>query len=323
MQDIKASCPELVSIVIVNKNRELLLRKCLQSIFKQSYKNYEVIVIDNASTDNSVEMIKNNFPDVKIIVCNKNLFYCEGYNLGISEARGDYILCINNDVILDSNFLLHAIKGFSKHNKVGQVTGKIVNPVTGKIDSTGQFLSLSRRAIERGYRRKAKYNYPEGLVWGCPGSCVLYSRKMLEEIKLKDKEYFDSSYKVYLEDLDLNWRANRLGWKAYYIPEAIAYHYRGMTGWINSHRLGYLNLSSEFKVQFIRNRYATIIKNESWSSYFLHLPFILSYDFYLWFSLCMTSPRYIIKFWEDQYWIRKAIDRRKNIARKIREYKNG
>jgi GT2 family glycosyltransferase len=322
MQDTKARQQPFVSIIVVNKDKKELLQECLSSIFVQSYKNFEVIVVDNASRDGSVEMVKKEFPDVRLIVSDKNLYYCQGYNLGISEARGDYILCINNDVFLDPDFLSHAIKGFSKNCRVGQVGGKIINSITNKIDSGGQFLSLSRRAIERGYGKDIKYNWPEGFIWGCPGCCVLYSRKMLEEIKLNNREYFDSSYKAYLEDLDLNWRANRFGWKAYYMPEAIAYHKRGQTGWINSYPFGYLNLSPEFKIQFILNRYATLIKNETWIGYLLHFPFILSYDIYLWFFLFITSPRYIIKCWEKHRWFKQAMNKRKIIYQKIKECKN-
>ncbi len=323
MPDLKASSQELVSVIVVNRNHRELLKQCLESIHNQSYKNLEIIVVDNASSDGSVEMVKKNFPDVKIITSNRNLYFCEGYNLGISQANGKYILCLNNDVVLEPEFLFHSIKGFEINNRIGMVSGKIINPTTDTIDSTGQFLSWFRKAIERGYRKNSSNNWPRDYIWGCPGACVVYKKKMLEDIKLDKNEYFDSNYRAYLEDFDLNWRANRLGWRAYYIPEAIAYHYRGKTGWVNRYSFGYLNLPPEFKIQFIRNRYATILKNEKLTSFIIHLPFILVYDIYLWFFLFITDCRYIIKFLKDWNWIKQAITKRKVIVGKIKEYRNG
>lgn len=323
MSGLKASCQELVSVIVVNRNRRELLKQCLDSILNQSYKNLEVIVVDNASNDGSVEMVKEKFSDVKIIISNRNLYFCEGYNLGISQANGRYILCLNNDVVLDPDFLFHSIKGFQINNRIGMVSGKIINPITDTIDSTGQFLSWFRKAIERGYRKDKSKNWPQDYIWGCSGACVVYKKKMLEDVKSDKDEYFDSSYRAYLEDFDLNWRANKLGWRAYYIPKAIAYHYRGKTGWVNRYAFGYLNLPPEFKIQFIRNRYATILKNEKLTSFILHLPFILVYDIYLWFFLSITGCRYIIKFLKDWKWIKQAITKRKVIAGKIKEYRNG
>jgi GT2 family glycosyltransferase len=305
---------DLVSFVVVNRNRREFLRECLRSIFAQGYEK-EVIVVDNASTDGSVELVKDEFPQVKIIQNNVNYMSAKGYNQGIRASRGEYVFCLNNDVFLKENYLEKVLPKFRKDYKIGAVVGRLINPLKGSLDSTGQFLTPSRRAWERGYgRREAKFE--EGYIWGVPGACALYRRQMLEEIKIGDN-YFDESYKAYLEDLDLNWRMNKFGWKAYFVPEAIAYHYRGTTGWVRRGNWGYINLPSDLKVQYLKNRYSTLIKNDTLKEVLKHFPFILGYELYLWFFLISSGYSFVLEFFKDLNWVKEALNSRYLIQGKL------
>ncbi|MCM8765470.1 MAG: glycosyltransferase family 2 protein, partial [Candidatus Omnitrophica bacterium] len=218
----------LVSAVVVDWQGMLFLRDCLNSLLVQTYKNWEVILIENEPRDDFLKEIENSFPHTKIIVNRKNIFYSSAQNQGINAAEGEFILSLNNDVVLDKNFLAEAVKSMESDKKIGIVSGKLLSFDGKFLDSTGQFLGYTRRPIERGHRERdlGKFDKPE-FVFGACGACALYRKKMLEEIKIRDGEYFDAEYGLFYEDLDLNWRANRFGWRAYYNPKAIAYHLRG------------------------------------------------------------------------------------------------
>jgi len=308
---------KLVSVVIINRNKAGLLKKCLAAVFNQTYTDVEVILVDNASDDGSVEMACNDFPNVRIVQNASNMLVAKSYNQGIALSNGEYILCINNDVFLNKDYLEKALPKFGINSKIGSISGKILNPQTEKIDSTGQFLTLTRRAYERGYKQVDKNKFKECYIWGVTGACLLCKKEMLDDIKINN-EYFDEEYRAYLEDLDLNWRAHNAGWRSYFTPDAVAYHYRGSTGWRNRGRWGYLNLSNEFKFQLIKNRYATIVKNETLSGFIKHIPFIFLYDMYLWIFLLFKSPGFILKFIKDSGWIKKAAAKRIFIRENLR-----
>jgi GT2 family glycosyltransferase len=272
----------MVSVIIANYNRKNLLRDCLLFLKSQVYSPLEIIVVDNASCDDSQEMIKKEFPEVKLIQNKTPLFFAKAYNKGIKESNAEYILVINNDVTLDKNFIKNAIEGFKLNPKIGSVCGKILRREGKFIDSTGQFLSSTRRARERGYRKRdyGQYDY-DNYVFGAPGACALYKKEMLDDVR-DCHGYFDERFKAYLEDLDLNWRAYKKGWLCYYTHSAIAYHRRGSTGWLTKKfPLGFLNLSLRFKLLYYLNRYRTIVKNDSFAYFLGNSPLIFVYDCYL------------------------------------------
>ncbi len=302
---------ELISIVILNRNKKDVLKNCLDSVLAQTYVKKEIIVVDNASDDGSIQMLEKYSTRLKVIMNTKNNMVAEAYNQGIEIATGSLVLCMNNDVFLEKDYLHNAVLAFGIESRIGAVSGKILNQKTKKIDSTGQFLGWSRRAKERGYGKHDRNQYLKGYIWGVSGACLLMRREMLNEIKL-DNDYFDSKYLAYLEDLDLNWRANNYAWKSYYMPEAIAYHNRGTSGWEHSFKLGYLNLNLNFKIQFFKNRYSTILKNDRLINYIRFLPFIILYDLYLLICLLSFKQNSILKLIQDKTWIQESLKARKS-----------
>ncbi len=298
-----------VSVVVVNYNKRENLYDCIKSVLNQSYSELEIIVVDNGSSDGSVELIERAFPRVKVIKNKDNMFLAEPYNQGIRASDSDVILCMNNDVILNKDYLIESVSVFSKDVRIGSVTGKLINPSTGRIDSTGQILTYARRGYERGYGEIDSDSYKEGYVWGIGGAVALYRREMLEDIKI-DNQYFDSSYRAYLEDLDLNWRSNNRGWKSYFKPSAVAFHHRGITGWKRRSRFGFLNLNDNLKLQYLKNRYTTLIKNESLGDYIKYLPYVLVYDLYLLILLISVRPFCILYLIKDVKWLKDAIKKR-------------
>lgn len=221
---------ELVSVNILTYNARGLIGPCLESVLKQTYKNVEVLVIDNASVDRTLEKVKK-FP-VKIIKNKKNLGFSAGHNVGIKESKGEYVLCLNQDVVLDKDFIKNLVGAMGADDKIGVVQGKLFKvkdiryPSDKIIDTTGLLMFKNRRVVSRGQGEKDKNQYKKGEVFGADGAAPLYRRSALEDVKI-DKEYFDEDFFMFKEDIDLAWRIRLYGWKAVYKPEAIGYHLRG------------------------------------------------------------------------------------------------
>jgi GT2 family glycosyltransferase len=199
--------------------------------------------------------------------------------------------------------------------KIGMVSGKILDGEGGRIDSAGQLLSKYRKPVERGYKELDRGQFDEeGYIFGVCGMVAFYRKKMLKDIKV-DGEYFDSTYKMFYEDLDLNWRAQRFGWRAYYNPKAVAYHRRGSSARMKSN-IRFLNqfyfpyLSQELKFHLIKNRYMTMIKNEDVKNFILNLYWILSYDLALWFYVLVKDPELIFKILINRKYFKIAFNKR-------------
>jgi len=274
----------MISVIIVNYNREDFLKKCLDSVRGQSFKDIEIIVVDNASSDNSVGIIGAHYPEVELIHNMKNLFFCKAQNQGIDASKGSFILSLNSDCFLERDYLKEVMSSIGLDTKVGMVSGKILRMDKKTIDSTGLFLARNRKPAERGYGKKDRGQYEKpGHVFGVSGACAFFRRSMLMDIKDKNG-YFDQDFDMYYEDLDLCWRAHKKGWKAYYNPKAIAHHVRGGTAVSHKGKTSLMlpYLPDELKKIYIRNRYRCIRKNDSLISFLINLPFILFYEIKLW-----------------------------------------
>lgn len=291
----------LVSAVIVNYNRKAYLRDCLNSLLTQTCRPLEMIVVDNDSSDGSAEMVETEFDRVKLIVNQSNALYCRAQNQGIRAAKGDYIICFNNDVVLEKDFVQRLVERAGSDEKIGMACGKIFQMDKKTLDSAGQILGRARNPVERGYKKWDSGLYNEaGYVFSAGGVAPLYKRRMLEEIKIAG-QYFDESYGMFYEDLDIAWRANLLGWRAFYNPQAIAYHHRGGTAKTERpplsifKRYDFTYLPPELKVRLVKNRYMTILKNDGVKDILVNLPWIAAYEIKLWAYLGIFYPALVIR----------------------------
>ncbi len=258
---------KLISVIIVNYNGEKFLEECLNSLFTQAYKNMEVLVVDNASSDSSVEFIRNNFKNVKIIHQNKNLGFAEGNNIAIRQARGEYIATLNNDTIVEKEWLSELVNAMEFDKRIGICASKILFYNNRNIiNSTGICVDkISGFTWDRGFGDKDGEKYKKKqMVFGACAAAALYRKDMLDQIGLFDDDFF-----AYHEDVDLAWRAQLYGWKCMYVPAAIVYHHLSATAGLNS----------PFKEYFAnRNKIWLIVKNYP-------SPQIFKYGFFIFFAI--------------------------------------
>lgn len=236
----------MVFINITTYNSMKYLPEALRSIFSLDKKNFKVLVIDNGSTDGTVEFIRDNYPEVLILKNVKNRGFATAHNQGIKfvESFGEkhgikpeniFILITNPDIILTSNFLEKIINHANNFKDGASFGGKLYkifinqDEPTDLIDSTGLKIARSRRFVDRGAGKIDKGQYKTGEIFGNSGALVLYRLSALKDIEI-DGQFFDERFFVYKEDVDLAWRIRMFGWKSYYIDDAIAYHYRGAYG---------------------------------------------------------------------------------------------
>lgn len=313
---------EIVSVVVVTKGVGGYLWNCLDSLKEQTYPHRELIIIDNSLNPDFNREIPKRFSFAIHLVSPQNLYYCEALNKGIALSKGDFVLCLNDDVVLERDFIALALKGFFHDEKIGLVSGKILRNDKKTIDSAGLFLSIFRTAKERGYGVKDEGRFEnEEYIFAVNGAVAFYRRKMLKDVK-EGEHYFDPNFHIFYEDLDIAWRAQRLGWKGYYVPQAVAYHVRGATvrspAGINR-PFARRFLDKELHLDLIKNRHLAIIKNESVTSLCLRLPLLLLYDFCA-LAYCVVYRPWIIKeLFMKARLLKEAFQKRKMIFEKFKK----
>jgi hypothetical protein len=210
----------LVSIIILNYNAGNLLSECIKSIFKTTYDNFEVIVVDNASKDDSHKKCKMEFEKILLIENTQNLGYCEGNNVGIKQAKGDYLVILNPDTTVKPTWLDELLLAYDTFGD-GIYQPKLLsmeNPK--KFNSAGNMIHIFGFGYSRGKDEEdiGQYDKPKVISYAS-GACLFTSSKIINKIGLFDPFLF-----AYHDDLDLGWRAAQIGLKSYYIPKSIVYH---------------------------------------------------------------------------------------------------
>ena len=213
-----------VSVIIINYNGRKFLDECIKSLHTQSYKDFEIIIVDNASIDDSIEIIESNFPEIRIIRNQLNLGYAGGLNAGIRVARGSYIMTLNNDTKVESRCIEYLVDVMARNKHIGMCATKMLFP-DFRINSTGICISRSGAAWDRGMFEadEGQYDTVEEIFAPCAGA-AMYRRAMFDEIGLFDEDFF-----LYMEDVDLAFRGHLAGWKCLYVPQSVVYHYHGGT----------------------------------------------------------------------------------------------
>ncbi|MHC1756957.1 MAG: glycosyltransferase family 2 protein [Methanosarcina sp.] len=244
-------CPE-VSIIILNWNGKKNTINCLESLKLTTYPNYEIIVVDNGSTDGSVEYFKEHYLEIEIIENRENLGFAEGNNVAIKEVlkrkEVKYIALLNNDTIVEPDWLDKLVDALETDDIIGSCQPKMLLLInSGIIDAVGISINKYGGAFQKGHNEKDLGQYNKIVeVFGVCAGAALYRAEMLNQIGFFDKDFF-----AYYEDVDLAIRARLFGWKSVCVPQAVIYHIHSAT----------LGNDSPFKKYLLeRNAYYYVIK---------------------------------------------------------------
>ncbi len=252
-----------VSVAIVNFNGENLLRRNLPHVVRQDYQDFETIVVDNGSTDDSLKLLEDEFPDVRVVKLQQNAGFAAGVNRAIESSDGHYIATLNNDARPNGDWLSSLVAVAEKNRDFGMFASKMVfdhDPAT--INSAGISLDLAGIAWDRklGEHGGAR----SGEVFGPSAGAALYRRSLFEDIG-----GFDESFFAYLEDVDLAWRARLAGWRCWYVATAVVRHEHSATA---------VEGSSFKNFHLGRNKVWSILKNYPLPHLLYYLPLIVLYD---------------------------------------------
>ena len=296
-----------VSVIVVTYNSQGCVQACLDSLKSQQASPGEIVVIDNASTDDTLQIVRKNSFITGLIENKTNRGFGAAVNQGISRAQGEYLLVLNSDVVLESDFLKNLdseVQTFPSR-RIGMIAPLIFD-TGGRIDSAGLYLTFLRRFYDRGRgaREDGRF-HSAGFVFGACGACAVYKREMLEDIKIEG-EYFDEDFFLCVEDVDAAWRAHALGWQAWYAPKLRCAHQGGISR----------KRSKEGQCCAFRNRYFLLIKNESSRGAVRFFLFCWIYDVPRLFLLLLTNPRIFQALGEIRRLWPRMIEKRRAIAKK-------
>jgi len=235
----------LVSVVVPNWNGEHLLRGCLDSLRRQTLADIEVIVSDDGSTDGSIELLANHYPEVVAVRSAVNRGFCEAANAGIRAGRGEFVLLLNNDTELDPRGVEELARAMQADGELGICAAKMVyHDDPSRINSAGHACRRDGVVVDigRGEPDGEWFDRPRE-VFGASGGAALYRRRMLQEIGL-----FDPAFVTSVEDVDLAWRAQWAGWRALYVPSALVKHREGVSRGIEAPHSALVGLRNTIKV---------------------------------------------------------------------------
>jgi len=253
-----------VSVTIVTYNSGRFIRRCLESVLAQAYPWKEIIVIDNASTDGTIDILEQFEGRCRIHYNQENIGFAGAQNQAIALSDSTWVLTLNPDVLLLPNFIQALVDAGEADPRAGTLCGKLLTmtahfeiPAQPVVDSTGIYFNPMLRHLDRGSQEVDNGHYLEyEYVFGATAAAALYRRSMIEDVSI-DGEFFDFDFFVYREDADVAWRAQLMGWKCLYVPYARGYHVRKVLPGIRR------ALPPEINMHSVKNRFLMRIKNIS------------------------------------------------------------
>ena len=253
---------DLVSVTLVTFNSGRFIKRCLESVLEQKYGNMEVVVIDNASTDGTQDILEQFSSNCRIYYNDENVGFAAAQNQAIALAGGDWILTLNPDVLLLPNFIQALVDAGQLDPKAGTICGKLLTiratfdlPDKQLVDSTGIYFTPMLRHLDRGSQEVDNGHFLNfEYVFGATAAAALYRRQMIDDISVLG-EFFDPDFFVYREDADVAWRGQLLGWRCLYTPLARGYHVRNV---LPGNRRA---LPPEINMHSVKNRFLMRIKN--------------------------------------------------------------
>ena len=284
------------SVVIVNFNGLHHLKKCLPSVFRQNYPEYEVIVVDNASTDKSIEFLEKVYSQVVLIRNQENLGYSGAINAGLRQASGEYLAVLNQDTEVEPDWLKELVIALEEDQLAAMATPKILlMDYPEKINTCGNDITFTGLTFCRGFDQPAdSYVEPE-TVSAVSGAAFVIRRCIIEQIGGFDENLF-----MYYEDTDLSLRAMLAGYRCLFVPESIIYHQ-------------YTFRFSPSKCFYQeRNRYYSLLKILRWQTLLVLIPELLISEILAWGYVFLLGPDHIKSKYRSWVWL---IDNRRQILK--------
>jgi GT2 family glycosyltransferase len=297
----------LVSVVLVTWNSAPYLRRCLEGLAGQTHRETELIVVDNASSDGSAELVA--AQATRVIRNDVNRGFSAAVNQAIAVARGEFVQLVNPDCFLERDYIATLVEALEHAPAVGSATGKLlrargheIEPLAGAmaaIDSMGMRMTRSGRHLD------IDEDGPGGEVFGVSGAAALYRMAFL-----RDTGGFDEAFFAYREDADLAWRGQLFGWRALCEPRAVAYHVRRVTP--DARRA----LPPEINFHSVKNRFLLRAKNEGAYLALRNAPFELARDLVV-LAAALTIERTSLPafgwLWRNR---KRIVEKRREIQRR-------
>ena len=209
-----------VTVIIPNYNGKHFLEPCLESLSRQSCQNFRILIVDNASTDGSIEYLEENYPHIERIVLDQNYGFSKAVNVGIRHADTPYVFLLNNDTTIDPGCIRELLRTIERSPRIFSVSSKMIQMYhPDLIDSAGDLYTLVGWGICRGTGRPVENYTEESPIFSACAGAAMYRRSIFQEIG-----YFDENHFAYLEDIDVGYRAKIYGYKNVYCPTAIVNH---------------------------------------------------------------------------------------------------
>jgi GT2 family glycosyltransferase len=309
---------DLVSVTLVTYNSGRFIKRCLESVLAQKSATIEIIIVDNASTDGTLDILEHFEDRCRIVYNDENIGFAAAQNQAIRLSSGDWVLTLNPDVLLLPNFIRALLDSGNMDPKIGTVCGKLLAirptfdlPEKPLVDSTGIYFTPMLRHLDRGSQEVDNGHYlKHEYVFGATAAAALYRREMIDDISI-DGEFFDPDFFVYREDADVAWRAQLFGWHCLYTPHARGYHVRNVLPGNRRALPPVINMHS------VKNRFLMRIKNMTGDLYRRNWASITCRDFVV-LACCLVREHSSLKaFWYlARNWRRVLAKRRQIMARR-------
>ena len=308
-----------VCVAIVTYNSARYIRRCLQAVLAQQGVALDVIVVDNASTDATPNILKEFRGRIRVLENTANVGFAEGQNMAIRAGSSKWVLTLNPDVLVEPGFIANLVKTAAADSRAGAVCGRLLSIGPGfeplperLIDSTGIFFTPAMRHFDRGWHQ------PDGAcfqnveyVFGASAAAALFRRRMIEDIAI-DGNFFDPDFFVYREDADVAWRALLLGWRCIYTPYAVAHHVRTVTPANRRTAPAVVNMHS------VKNRFLMRIKNTTFGVYRRHWFAMTARDVVVVLASLVWEPTSLAAFWRLARCLPRALRGRRQIMSRRR-----
>lgn len=310
---------ESVSVTIVTFNSARVIERCLEAVLAQDYPELDVVVVDNASTDATRQILEEYEGRVRVIYNRKNTGFAAGQNQAIRASRSDWVLTLNPDVFLLPDFAGQLVEAARIDSRIGTVCGRLLrvhadgSPLhERRIDSAGIFFTSTTRHFDRGWNEPddGRYRQTE-YVFGACAAAALYRRKMILDVAQADG-FFDPDFFSYREDADVAWRAQLLGWRCLYVDTAESYHVRRMLPGDRRSVPASLNMHS------VKNRFLMRAKNMTGDLYRKVWFPTTARDVLIAGGCLFYEPTSLVAFWHTMKALRRALQKRRDIMARRR-----